>query len=98
MRSEIEKVLICSTNHVTAETACKIDAEEFRFCAYNLSTKFSNGGSDCVGWLVWCQGEQRHDQPDELWRILLYAKSLGCEWVRFDRDASELDSFPTFDW
>lgn len=36
--------------------------------------------------------------PAEVLAVQLYARSLGCDYVLFDRDADTDDALPTWDW
>ena len=36
--------------------------------------------------------------PDEVLTVQLYARSLGCDYVLFDRDAEVDDRLPTWPW
>lgn len=52
------------------------------------------------GWLIYCTEEEYLDSTHpELNAILRFAREQhGCDWVRFDCDAYELEGFPVFDW
>lgn len=34
----------------------------------------------------------------QLWGVIDLARSLGCDWIKFDRDGSTIDGLETFDW
>lgn len=34
--------------------------------------------------------------PPEVLELQLYARKLGCDYIRFDRDADTVDGLPTF--
>lgn len=36
--------------------------------------------------------------PAEVLAVQLYARSLGCDYVMFDRDADTDEALPTWDW
>jgi len=36
--------------------------------------------------------------PAELMRVLRYARSKGCRWVNFDRDADRIPDLPYWEW
>jgi hypothetical protein len=40
----------------------------------------------------------KYGYSQELCNILREAKSLDCQYVRFDRDGEEYPELPTFDW
>ena len=39
-----------------------------------------------------------YDLPPELFRVLKYARSIGCRWVSFDRDADQIKDLPYWDF
>jgi len=91
------KVLDISTGHMEQR-----DAE--------LLDKWHSSGSLLIpptyvlaeyGYLVYCRGP-REAETNELSQavqtILAWARSLGCDYVRFDRDGRQYDGLPIFDW
>lgn len=89
----IFKVLDISTGHITEDDAKRLEANEDRITAYSLHE---------YGWLVYI-GEIIENWPKKYWspafrKVLRVAKELGCEYVRFDRDGTEYDGLPKFDW
>lgn len=88
------RTLDISTNHVTREDALKLDAcDDGTICAYNLGE---------YGWLVYV-GEIEDNWPADEWsaafrNIMLTARDMDCDYVRFDRDGREYEELPLFDW
>jgi hypothetical protein len=94
----IAKYLDCSTSHVTIE-----DAEMLN----HPSSRLNATGTE-YGWFVWVPPAdmladyiaQIHEEglSDAFCGVLRYARRHGCDRVLFDRDASDVDELPTFDW
>jgi hypothetical protein len=55
------------------------------------------------GWLCYVGELTDNWNNDIQWSIAFHnvlrkAANCGCDYVRFDRDGSEYDDLPTFDW
>lgn len=60
------------------------------------------------GYLMWVPDDPDdhaagYDDPEEpfpavVLAVQIYARELGCDWVRFDRDADVADDLPTWQW
>lgn len=52
-----------------------------------------------VGWFIYAD-EQPDDEvlPADLIQVMKYARSQGCEYILFDRDAAAIVNLPTHDW
>jgi len=44
------------------------------------------------------EGPEEGVMPEALLACLKWAGAHGFDWLRFDRDADEVDGLPTFDW
>lgn len=57
---------------------------------------------DEYGWLLWVPTDLnepgREKVPAEVWTILVYARSHGCDYVLIDRDADAEPDLPRWDW
>lgn len=59
------------------------------------------------GWVVWCGGqtvptvETENElllMPEDLHRVLMFARDHDCQYVRFDCDADFVAGLPRFEW
>ncbi|MBA4757614.1 MULTISPECIES: hypothetical protein [Sphingomonadales] len=78
--------LDCSTAHLSPDARSYVDRTD----VIASSTPY--------GWSVWASEEPGEDVPDDLAAIMAHARSLGAEYINFDRDADEIDELPVFDW
>lgn len=84
---EIRKVLVLSTNHLTKHTCLE-------YKSWPYIADFEEGCYFYVG----DEPGSYTDAPEELRRVLMFAKQYGCTEVKFDRDADVLDNLPCFEW
>ena len=88
---EIRKFLTLSTAHVTNETRLILD---------ETSTKdwpvFGFGG--VYGWVIYAHDENLGEIPEDLWRVIEYARANGCDYVMFDADADMIEELPHYEW
>ena len=99
----VRKILDISTAHVSEETAGKLgDAlqqwlETAPFIAYTKSRH-----NDEYGWWVYVPSEPGREMepgfPADLKTCMEHARSLGCDWIMFDRDGVTIDALPDYDW
>jgi hypothetical protein len=88
------KMLDLSAAHVTQQTMDWILSEAFDGCSYQLLE---------YGALVLVDAEKRRleeiglEAPD-LAACFEYAASLGCTWLKLDRDGEPLSQLKTYDW
>lgn len=89
---EIYKMLVLSTAHVTKETADLLDLDEIEGLVV-----YDKGG---YGWfiVVTDYDDDTTNIPDDLEKILAYAKSKGCDWLALDRDGEINNNLPTYVW
>lgn len=90
-----------SISHITARTA-----ELLRENAINdiiAYTKADNGM--LFGWFIYVPGyvedensEIWTDAPQELRKLLAFARKHGADWLMLDEDAVVSDELPVFEW
>lgn len=56
-----------------------------------------------AGFLMWVPSDPTEYQfgnrvPEEILKIQQYARMLGCDYVRFDRDADIVDGLDAWEW
>lgn len=94
MTDEIHNVLTLSTSHVTETTAKilnSIPCEQW--------SSVCGGPFGSYGWFMYAPEEDFEGTiPPELMRVFKYARSVGCKYVLFDRDANTVDQLPAFEW
>lgn len=80
----IRKFLTLSTAHISRETLDRLNAID-----HPDGLPFA-GGITSYGWFAYCHDEnlgQGDDEiPADLWAIMVYARSIGCEYVMLDAD------------
>ncbi len=87
---EIRKFLTLSTGHVTAETATKLDLYPAAWGIY--------GGPLEAGWFIWAPEHDIEGAPEDLMRVLRFARAHDCPYVLFDRDGDVIPDLPTWEW
>lgn len=94
---EIEKVLVCSTGHVT-------EAEAQAFDSQSSTLRYMTGE---YGWLVLVpqfDADGNTVAPviegasESLQAVLTKAFQENCRWARFDRDADPIEGIETHAW
>lgn len=86
----IVKVLDLSTAHIPEQySQCLHEMQAEDVIAYQHSE---------YGYLMWVPAGEHDRAPTEIQRIIDFARSLGCEYVLFDRDADVIDDLPHWDW
>ena len=81
----VELLLPLSTAHITQAT---LDAIETHAIAYPNE----------YGAFVYVNDEILEPVPQDLKTVFDYANAHSIRWVKFDRDAPELDGLPTYEW
>lgn len=51
---------------------------------------------DAFGWWVYAHDDRMPGMNDNLWCLFEFARSLGCSWVRFDRDGLKHPDLKTY--
>lgn len=91
---EITKMLTLSTAHITEETANKLNYElnnDVMFIAVYAKEDY--------GWFIYIPEDfEEIDVPDDLMKLLLFAKDLNCGILCLDRDGEVFDYLEKFDW
>lgn len=93
----VRRLLDLSTAHLPQKT-CNYLSEFEGVIAYPKRTETAD-----FGWWLWVpEDPQEHAStyhyPAAILTIQLYARSLGCDWVMFDRDADAIDELPRWEW
>jgi hypothetical protein len=86
---EIRKVLVLSTGHLTEETGRNYD-EWPVIARYDEGFYVYVGAEDELPCL-------RH-VPDDLGRVVEFAKQHQCAEIKFDCDAEIVEELPVYDW
>jgi len=90
MKLEIDRVLVCSTSHLTQEDSQNLFDEATDLVVYTMGE---------YGWMILaCPLENEQNHSANLEKLLEFARKKKCDWIRFDRDAEELEGFETFSW
>ncbi len=93
----IEKMLAISTAHVSEVTSWYLNQ-------WSVSPQvppvicYPKGE---YGWFVYVSLElvKTDDTfPSDLLVCIKYARSLNCDWIAFDRDATTIAALPVYDW
>lgn len=99
---DIDKILTCTTGHITADDNIALGefADDHREDPSASEHYVVDTG---YGFMLWVNSEGDFTEyggklSDAALGLLGFAFNQGVQWLRFDRDASELDGFPTFDW
>jgi hypothetical protein len=99
---DIDLMLTCSTCHVT-------DDDNMALCKFAREHAEAPDTSDHFvadmgyGYVVWVNSdgdfsEYNGELSDAFVALMEFAHRQGVQFLRLDRDAQELDGFPTFDW
>lgn len=79
----------CSTAHLKPSTRDRMEQMAETGEVFVAPTPY--------GWFVWAEENPQPDLPDELGAIMAHARSLGAEYILFDRDAPENPELPNFE-
>lgn len=93
-----QKMLVLATSHVSDSTRHVLDGDHPDF----------DGGTgpfnvlpwESYGWIVWADPEELPNPKrfPEMEAIRKLARDNGCQWIRFDCDAAEVEGLPTHEW
>jgi len=84
---EIHKILVLSTAHITEETS-----------EWLIEEGYTN---DEYGFWLYCKSDsmlKSPEVPSELKKVLIFAASKDCAYVKLDRDGDTVSGLNTFDW
>ena len=79
----------CSTAHLRQSTRNRLEQMAEDDEVFIASTPY--------GWFIWAEEEPSPELPDEFGVIMNHARSLGAEYIVFDRDASENPDLAVFE-
>lgn len=91
----IENMLVTSTASISRDTGQRLDLSDGTLSDVIRYDKQN------YGWFVFVPPSPVIDElnlPDDLRRLLHYARDLQCDWVMLDRDAVTIDALPIYDW
>ena len=92
---EIAQMLVLSNNHIQESTAELLDEGCDALVVYDKPG---------YGWFIPIiqdddyLEERKEDIPSDLYEVLLFAQTHGCQWLMFDRDVKPIEELPHFDW
>lgn len=105
---EIQRTLALSTVHIREETSVKLFDSNGSLMQWKgelhstvmLASVYELGE---YGWLLHVLDDATTDDLrmeglSDLADIAELARSLGCDWIRLDRDGPTYDGLPTYDW
>jgi hypothetical protein len=91
---ETLRVLVASTAHLTMHDAEMLSQELEHITVHSYTEGF---------WVHVPQGEylehaMEHYHFDAFFELVGFAKALGYQWLRIDRDAPHIDALPVYGW
>lgn len=94
MKHEIDRMLVCSTAHITPEDNQALFDETTDLVVYEMGE---------YGWLIMARpidnmASDTLTHSDTLENLLAYARKLECDWLRLDCDADTIEGLPRFEW
>ena len=95
---EITKMITLSTAHITENTAKKLDSDPTTNCLGLCVYKKSE-----YGWYITIDSNsilkaEIQAIPQDLARLILFARDLDCETLCLDCDAEEIPYFEVYEW
>jgi hypothetical protein len=93
---EISKMLTVSTEHITEDTTNFIDDESVDTETNQLIVY----KEDEYGWFIYTgfDIEEVKSIPEDLKKLIKFAKGNDCDWLRIDRDGRLVNGLPTYNW
>ena len=92
MRLETHSVAFLSTAHMDPVTAQMLDATPWEDWPVS-------GGPLPWGYMIYAHDEDcLETMPPDLWACFMFARANGCDYIRFDRDADEIEELPVYEW
>jgi len=87
----ISKMLTVSTAHLTQETADKLSDESLPMVSYP---------NEYGGFVYVPSNPLEHEDglPHDIAAVFKLARRVRCEWIKFDRDADEVEGLKIYDW
>jgi hypothetical protein len=91
----ISRLLVVSTAHLTPQTLARLNDIIDPNCL-----PFA-GGISSDGWFAYAHDENvgvgEDEIPEDLWGLMVYARSQDCDYLRIDPDACTIPGLPTYD-
>ena len=84
-------MLVLSTGHLPQQVMQVLENESAK------NSHLTRNIAHEYGAIIYTE-EPREGTPPELITVIQYAKSVGCLWINFDRDADTIDGLPTWSW
>ena len=97
---QIDLMLTCTMAHITPEDADKLG----EFARKHLDDPETSPHfimDTGYGYIVWVDAEETYHESglsESFKAVMAFADRQGVQFIRFDRDALELDGLPTFNW
>lgn len=95
MKLEIQKILFCSTAHISKETAIFLTS----ICNFTKESELivypKKDIAGYHGWFVCCDcydDLELLDIPEDLMKLLIYASDLNVNWICLDQSANVINS------
>ncbi|MFC5386995.1 hypothetical protein ACFPLB_13600 [Aquamicrobium segne] len=93
---EIRRFIVVSTGHVTETTAKLLDTiPPSRWPC--LGGQYGD-----YGWFVYAHDENAgvgsDAIPDDLFAVMTWARSQGCDYLLLDCDADQVEGLPHYEW
>ena len=88
---EIDRTLIVSVSHLTAEDRQSLFDEATGLVVYSMGE---------YGYMILARpldADETREHSDNLEKLLAFARKNRCDWLRFDVDANEIDGFEVFE-
>lgn len=93
---DLRHFLVISTSHVGEDTARRLD---------NMSVEdwpCLGGPYGQYGWFLYAHDENagvgKDRIPDDLFAVMMWVRSQGCDYLLLDCDGDEIAELPRFDW
>ena len=106
--TQVQKMLVLSTAHLTPETAAILNQhDKAKVTTYPSQPDLGDGRLNWgpqftwdYGWMWWVDLHTFDlvQFPEEFKAIFQLANDQGCHWVRFDCDADKISGLPTWEW
>ncbi len=93
---ETRRFVVISTAHVSETTARRLDDTPSK------DWPCLGGPYGEYGWFLYAHDENAGAGPDiipdELFKVMIWARRLGFDYILFDCDADQVEELPAFDW
>jgi len=93
---EIRRFLVLSTSHIREETAKRLDLTPA------TAWPCAGGPYGSYGWFLYAHDENAgvgEDRiPDDLFAVMTWVRTQGCDYLLLDCDGEEVDELPRYEW